>query len=281
MHGRRGVLIAIGVLALLTGSSTGAFALVDDFETDFWLPYTDFLLGDKASAGYASTFARSGTRSFHVDISGYSILDFGCAYGYAGFPSQGAAMTELRGAILYDRLEDTPATDAVADGLSDLDEESRVYSMSVTSGSTPMPIPSSGTAMIEIQAPPVDGIVQWAGVGLEVEHPRPGDLSVELTIPGKSGSQLLWDPGFHARGAAILEPTSGAAVRGTVEVRGRAWHADPFVVLYVDGVWIADMRGLEDGSLLIPWSSDGWPHGGPRLGVIAQAVEVRAFVSPP
>src|SRR5437773_1159079 len=336
MHGRRGVLIAIGVLALLTGSSTGAFALVDDFETDFWLPYTDFLLGDKASAGYASTFARSGARSFHVDISGYSILDFGSAYGYAVFPIQGAAMTELRVSILYDHLEDTTASnwdayaagvaldlldkdfrnldrvryvtayqasrklslcgptksdvvlappsglgvwtdlarnpaadfpaahwqsakfvriaigflctaglqgasyslyfddfmfdtdgrDADADGLSDLDEESRVYSMSVTSGSTPVPIPSSGTATIEIHAPPVDGIVQWAGVGLEIEHPRPDGLSVELAIPGKPGTQLLWDPGFHARGAAILEPTTGAALRGTVEVRGRAWHAD-------------------------------------------------------
>jgi len=383
MHGRRGVLIAIGVLALLTGSSTGAFALVDDFETDFWLPYTDFLLGDKASAGYASTFARSGTRSFHVDISGYSILDFGSAYGYAVFPIQGAAMTELRVSILYDHLEDTTASnwdayaagvaldlldkdfrnldrvryvtayqasrklslcgptksdvvlappsglgvwtdlarnpaadfpaahwqsakfvrvaigflctaglqgasyslyfddfmfdtdgrDADADGLSDLDEESRVYSMSVTSGSTPVPIPSSGTATIEIQAPPVDGIVQWAGVGLEIEHPRPDGLSVELAIPGKPGTQLLWDPGFHARGAAILEPTTGAALRGTVEVRGRAWHADPFVDLYVDGVWIADMRGLEDGSFSIPWSSDSWQEGGHRLRVIAQAVE--------
>ena len=389
MHGRRGVLLAIGVLALLTGSSTGAFALVDDFETDFWLPYTDFLLGDKASAGYASTFARSGTRSFHVDISGYSILDFGSAYGYAVFPTQGAAMTELRVSILYDHLQDTTASnwdayaagvaldlldkdfrnldrvryvtayqasrklslcgptkadvvlappsglgvwtdlarnpaadfpaahwqsakfvriaigflctaglqgasyslyfddfmfdtdgrDADADGLSDLDEEARVYSISVTSGSTPVSIPSSDIATIEIQTPPVDGIVQWAGVGLEIEHPRPDDLSVELAIPGKSGTQLLWDPGFHARGVAILEPTNGAAVRGTVEVHGRAWHADPFVDLYVDGVWIADVRGLEDGSFLIPWSSESWPEGGHRLRVIAQAMKGGDFVS--
>src|SRR5207249_1025130 len=102
---------------------------------------------------------------------------------------------------------------------------------------------------------------------------------VELAIPGKPGTQLLWDPGFHARGAAILEPTTGAALRGTVEVRGRAWHADPFVDLYVDGVWIADMRGLEDGSFLIPWSSDSWPEGGHRLRVIAQAMEGGDFVS--
>src|SRR5438477_8709945 len=77
LHGRREILLALGVLAILTGSSSGAAALVDDFETDFWLPYTDFLLGDKASAGYSSTYVRSGTRSYHVDVSGYSILDFG------------------------------------------------------------------------------------------------------------------------------------------------------------------------------------------------------------
>src|SRR5204863_8125860 len=48
-----------------------------------------------------------------------------------------------------DFMFDTDGRDADADGLSDLDEESRVYSMSVTSGSTPVPIPSSGTATIE------------------------------------------------------------------------------------------------------------------------------------
>jgi hypothetical protein len=104
----------------LTGSSLDASALVDDFETDFWLPYTDFLLGDKASAGYASTFVRSGTRSFHVGISGYSILDFGSAYGYAVYPTSGAAITELRVSLLYDRLQDlTPSfRDAYASGLA-------------------------------------------------------------------------------------------------------------------------------------------------------------------
>src|SRR5437660_11611624 len=70
LHGRREILLALGVLAILTGSSSGAAALVDDFETDFWLPYTDFLLGDKASAGYSSTYVRSGTRSYQVYASG-------------------------------------------------------------------------------------------------------------------------------------------------------------------------------------------------------------------
>ena len=120
LHGRREILLAISVLAILTGSLPGATALVDDFETDFWLPYTDFLLGDEASAGYSSTYVRSGTRSFHVDISGYSILDFGSAYGYAVYATRGAAVTELRVSLLYDRLQDLSASpwDAYASGVA-------------------------------------------------------------------------------------------------------------------------------------------------------------------
>src|SRR5438477_588852 len=318
MHGRRGVLISIGVLALLTGSSTGAFALVDDFETDFWLPYTDFLLGDKASAGYASTFARSGTRSFHVDISGYSILDFGSAYGYAVFPTQGAAMTELRVSILYDHLHDTTASnwdayaagvaldlldkdfrnldrvryvtayqasrklslcgptksdvvlappsglgvwtdlarnpaadfpaahwqsakfvrvaigflctaglqgasyslyfddfsfdtdgrDADADGLSDLDEESRVYSMSITSGSTPVPIPSSNIATIEIQTPPSTGSSSGPGSGSR------------SNILGRTA--CLWHSRFQANPARSCCGTLGSTRAGP-----RFWSRRP------------------------------------------------------
>src|SRR2546429_9475621 len=120
LHGRREILLALGVLAILTGSSSGAAALVDDFETDFWLPYTDFLLGDKASAGYSSTYVRSGTRSYHVDISGYSILDFGSAYGYAVYATRGAAVTELRVSLLYDHLQDASVSswDAYASGVA-------------------------------------------------------------------------------------------------------------------------------------------------------------------
>src|SRR5437879_1717356 len=224
MHGRREILLALGVLAILTGSSSGAAALVDDFETDFWLPYTDFLLGDKASAGYSSTYVRSGTRSYHVDVSGYSILDFGSAYGYAVYATRGAAVTELRVSFLCtaglagasysmyfdDFMLDTGAGDADGDGLSDLDEETRVYVMSVTSGFMPTAVPAAGTATIDVHAPPVEGLVQWAGIGMEIDHPRPNDLSVEVSLPDRPGSpsQLLWDPGFHARGAAILEPAS-------------------------------------------------------------------------
>src|SRR5205809_2099967 len=59
LHGRREILLALGVLAILTGSSSGAAALVDDFEAEFWLPYTDFLLGDKASGGWSVADGRA------------------------------------------------------------------------------------------------------------------------------------------------------------------------------------------------------------------------------
>src|SRR5439155_338395 len=244
---------------------------------------------------------------------GYSILDFGSAYGYAVYTTRGAAVTELRVSLLYDHLQDasvsswdayasgvaldlldkdyrsldlvryitsfqasrklslcgptkadvvlappsglgvwtdlarnpavdfpaahwpnakfvriaigflctaglagasysmyfddfmldTGAGDADGDGLSDLDEETRVYAMSVTSGSMPTAVPAAGTATIDVHAPPVEGLVQWAGIAMEIDHPRPNDLSVEVSLPDRPGSpsQLLWDPGFHARGA--------------------------------------------------------------------------------
>jgi len=391
LHGRREILLALGVLAILTGSSSGAAALVDDFETDFWLPYTDFLLGDKASAGYSSTYVRSGMRSYHVDVSGYSILDFGSAYGYAVYATRGAAVTELRVSLLYDHLQDasvspwdayasgvaldlldkdyrsldrvryitsfqasrklslcgptkadvvlappsglgvwtdlarnpavdfpaahwtnakfvriaigfhctaglagasysmyfddfmldTGAGDADGDGLSDLDEETRVYAMSVTSGSMPTAVPAAGTATIDVHAPPVEGLVQWAGIAMEIDHPRPNDLSVEVSLPDRPGSpsQLLWDPGFHARGAAILEPASGAAVRGTVDVRGKAWQPNPFVHFYVDDVWISGSQGTPSGNFTVAWSSNDWSEGTHRLRVVVQAMDAGELVT--
>src|SRR6267378_3273912 len=391
MRGLRGVLIVLGAVVLLTGSSLDASALVDDFETDFWLPYTDFLLGSKASAGYASTFVRSGSRSFHVAIAGYAILDFGSAYGYAVYATRGAAITELRVSLLYDRLQDvspssrdayasglaldlldkdyrsldrvryitayqasrvgslcgptkadlvlpplaglgvwndlarnpavdfpaarwqsatfvrvsvgflctaglkgasyslyfddfmldTGAGDADGDGLSDLDEEARVYAMSVTSGSTVRTIPSAGTTAIDILSPPVGGLVEWAGVGVEIRHPHPDNLSIELVNADGSAprSEILWDPGFNVRGTAILEPRAGAAVRGTVEVRGKAWRPNPVLHFYVDDAWIAGGIGNPDGSFAIPWSTANWPEGNHRLRVIVQAMDGGEFAS--
>src|SRR5437879_12730033 len=75
-------------------------------EEDAWLPFTHFHLGDRASAGYASGVARSGTRAFHVDIGGWTVRDVGSAYGYAMYATRRAPITELRASILYERLQD-------------------------------------------------------------------------------------------------------------------------------------------------------------------------------
>ncbi len=96
-----------------------ADALVDDFEGDLWLPFTHFHLGNQASAGYSGLLARSGFRSYHVEIHGWTIRDYGSAYGYAFFSTEGAAVVELRLALLYDSLSDTVSSpwDAYAAGV--------------------------------------------------------------------------------------------------------------------------------------------------------------------
>src|SRR5207245_7606416 len=56
--------------------------------------------------GYSSEFARSGTQSYHVEISGWTFRDSGSAYGYAMYATRRAPITELRTSILYERLQD-------------------------------------------------------------------------------------------------------------------------------------------------------------------------------
>src|SRR5438093_2613626 len=302
-------------------------------EEDAWLPFTHFHLGDRASAGYASGIARSGARSFHVEIRGWTIRDFGSAYGYALYPTRQAPMTELRVSLLYDRLQDdvaspwdaysagisldlldasyhslgrlryitsyrassnagrcapttsdvvlpapsalgvwtdlgrnstadfpaapwpsaeyvkvsigflcaagltgaryslyfddflvdTGARDSDGDGFQDLEEEARVYFARVWSAPIAREIRPLESATIEIEAPPVAGLLASAAIDVQIVHPHSEDLSVELTVSGSTGArtQLLWDPGFLVRGAAIRTPSYGSAVRGMVEVRGR------------------------------------------------------------
>src|SRR6267378_4326447 len=167
MRGLRGVLIVLGAVVLLTGSSLDASALVDDFETDFWLPYTDFLLGSKASAGYASTFVRSGSRSFHVAIAGYAILDFGSAYGYAVYATRGAAITELRVSLLYDRLQDLSASpwDAYASGVAldllDKDYRSLDRVRYVTAFQASRKIALCGPTKADVVLAPPSGLGVW------------------------------------------------------------------------------------------------------------------------
>jgi hypothetical protein len=153
--------------------------------------------------------------------------------------------------------------------------------MSVTSGSTPLTIPSAGTATVDVFAPPVGGLVQWAGVGLEIHHPHPDNLSIELVNADGSAprSEVLWDPGFNVRGTAILAPKAGAALRGTVEVKGKAWRPSPVVHFYVDDAWIAGGAGNPDGSFVIPWTTTDWPEGNHRLRIIVQAMDGGEFAS--
>src|SRR5207249_10842462 len=120
MRGLWLLVVAIGFVGILLAGSGSVEALTDDMEEDFWLPFTHFHLGDRASAGYTSGFGRSGTRSFHVDIRGWAVRDFGSAYGYAVYATRKAPMTELRVSLLYDRLVDavTSPCDGYSAGIS-------------------------------------------------------------------------------------------------------------------------------------------------------------------
>ncbi|HYT16800.1 MAG TPA: hypothetical protein VEO18_00955, partial [Thermoplasmata archaeon] len=110
----------MGFVGMMLGGSGSALAFIDDMEEDFWLPFTHFHLGDRASAGYSLGFARSGTQSYHVEISGWTVRDFGSAYGYAMYATRRAPITELRAFILYERLQDTSPSpwDSYSAGLS-------------------------------------------------------------------------------------------------------------------------------------------------------------------
>ncbi|HVG36971.1 MAG TPA: Ig-like domain-containing protein, partial [Thermoplasmata archaeon] len=106
MRGSWKFVVALGFVGMMLGGLGPAAAFIDDMEDDFWLPFTHFHLGDRASAGYSSGFARSGARSYHVEISGWTVRDFGSAYGYAVYATRRAPITELRASILYERLQD-------------------------------------------------------------------------------------------------------------------------------------------------------------------------------
>src|SRR5438445_601836 len=106
MRGSWRFVVAMGFVGMMLGGSGSALAFIDDMEEDFWLPFTHFHLGDRASAGYSSEVARSGTQSYHVEISGWTVRDFWSAYGYAMYATRRAPITELRTTILYERLQD-------------------------------------------------------------------------------------------------------------------------------------------------------------------------------
>ncbi len=391
MRGSWRFVVAIGFAGLMLGGSGLALALIDDFEDDNWLPFTHFHLGDRASAGYSSAFARSGSRSYHVEIRGWTVRDFGSAYGYAVFPTRHTPITELRLSVLYDRLQDlqgspwdayaagvsldfldgghrrvggvryitayqasrnagrcaptvsdvvlsspsglaawtdirrspaadfpsapwasaefvkvsvgflcaagltgawyslyfddflldTGSRDGDGDGLGDIEEEARVYVARASPALGAVELGPGNSSTIEIEAPPAAGVFASAAVDVRIDHPNPQDLSVDVAFVAddRPEAQLLWDPGFNVRGAAILLPSDGAAVRGTVEVRGKAWRPDPLVQLQVDDVWIAGTEGDSSGSFVLSWNNDEWAEGAHRLYVIAQAHEGGEFVA--
>ncbi len=391
MRGSWRLVLAIGFVGMMLGGSGSAMALIDDMEEDFWLPFTHFHLGDRASAGYASGFGRSGTRSFHVEIRGWAIRDFGSAYGYALYPTRQASMTELRVSLLYDRLQDdiaspwdaysagisldlldasyhslgrlryitsyhasrnagrcapttsdvvlaapgalgawtdiarnptadfpaapwlsaeyvkisigflcaaglsgawyslyfddflvdTGARDTDGDGLQDLEEEARVYAARAWSAPTPREILPGAMTTVEIEAPPMAGLVAATALDLQIDHPHSDELSVALTVSGPTGprTQLLWDPGFNVRGAVILSPSYGASVRGMVDVRGSAAHDISSVQLRVDGAFVGATDVDSIGAFLIPWNSDAWTEGSHHLIVIEDLPEGQGSVA--
>ncbi|HYM40939.1 MAG TPA: Ig-like domain-containing protein, partial [Thermoplasmata archaeon] len=308
-------------------------ALLDDFEDDYWVPFTHFHLGDRASAGYSADFAHSGKRSYHVEIHGWAVRDFGSAYGYAFFATRGAPLGELRLWLLYDSLRDgtrspwnafaagislelldaryaslgtyryvtayrasqnggrcaptlsdvvlseEPATghwdevarnpsadfpaaawrsaayvkvsvgflcaagltgasyslyfddfvleansgDSDGDGLSDFEEETRVYTIQISGALSNLPIDVPGEAMVSLDGPRVSGDLVSGVVAVDLIHPRPDDLSVRLVVVNgtRALSQLLWDPGGYEQGVVLVSPTPGQSVRGTTRVQGR------------------------------------------------------------
>src|SRR5437899_11148021 len=104
MRGSWRLVVAIGYVGMLLAGSGSVEAFIDDMEDDFWLPFTHFHLGDRASAGYTSGFGRAGTRSFHVDLRGWAVREFRSAYRYAEYPPRKAPMTDLLVYLRHPRL---------------------------------------------------------------------------------------------------------------------------------------------------------------------------------
>jgi len=376
------VLAAIAFVGVLLSLAPPESAFSDDFEEDFWLPFTHFHLGDRASAGYSSALTKSGTRSYHIAIDGWVVRDFGSAFGYALYAVRRSGVSELRVSLLLDRLQDasaspwdaysagvaldlldsgyrnlgtyrylasyrqsmnggrcgpsaqdlvlapTPAVgdwtdlarspaadfpgapwsavefvrvsigflcgagltgasysmyfddfmmdtgagDTDGDGIRDLEEDTRLYVSRVTRTGLPIEFPFPTAASVPVDGPQVVGSISAAAVALEIYHPFPADLAVtaEFFDGAEWRSQLIWDPGFHARGLAILTPGPGVGVRGVVAVSGRSSPlvAGSVVRLFVDDLEAAHSPRTDDGTFAFPWPSDEWTEGPHSLRVV-------------
>src|SRR3989454_1269947 len=304
MRGSWRFVVAMGFVGMMLGGSGSALAFIDDMEEDFWLPFTHFHLGDRASAGYSSEFARSGTQSYHVEISGWTVRDFGSAYGYAMYATRRAPITELRASILYDRLQDISPSPwdsySAGVGLDLLDASYRSlgrlryitsYHASQNAGrcaptladvALPAPPLAPGASTtLDIESPPLAGLTASAAIDLQVDHANPTDLSVALTFSGANGprTQVLWDPGLHIRGATIPAPTYGTSVHGAVRVQGSVVQPRASVRLRVDNVVTATSEADSNGAFEIPWDSDAWMEGAHHLTILAELADGAQMVT--
>lgn len=375
--------IGIAIVGILVLVPIPGEAILDDFEQDFWLAFTHFNLGGRASAGYSDGTARSGDRSYRVSIQGWATRDSGSAYGYALFATSGAALARMRVSILHAALADgvaspwdgflagislqlldpgyralgmfryvtayraslnagrcgptvgdivlgqapthgiwqdvgrNPAADFPAapwgaaafvkvsigflcaagltgadyrlhfddfaldadegdrdgDGIDDLEEDARRFVTEIVHMGGPIPIPSGGNATVVIAGPIVSGLDRQVLMRLELEHPRPMDLSVVLELGDDAGASahLLWDPGFHERGIAILQPAPGASLHGEVLVIGRmpTSAGGAVVDILLDGVPLATGLPVRDGAILFSWNSEDSTEGAHLLVVEA------------
>src|SRR3989454_560259 len=187
-----------------------------------------------------------------------------------------AGLTGARYSLYFDDfMLDAGSRDADADGLLDLEEEARIYAARVWAAPVARPLAPGASTTLDIESPPLAGLTASAAIDLQVDHANPTDLSVALTFSGANGprTQVLWDPGLHIRGAAILAPMYGTSVHGAVRVQGSVVQPHASVRLRVDNVVAATSDADSNGVFEIPWDSDAWTEGAHHLTVLAELVD--------
>jgi hypothetical protein len=234
----------------------------------------DIVLERDPRAGGWTDVARDPSADFPTapwDLAAFTKVSIGflCAAGLTGASYS----------LYFDDFRmDTGAADADQDGIEDLDEQMRSYVAEVRSARVPLAIPPSpiqgGAGVPEsvpLPAPRISGLDIRGALGVDVDHPRPSDLSISLEAHRPTGttSYLVWDPGFHARGVAILSPRDGRGVHGEVFVTGAAstYARGTQVQLFVDGVFVTTGFRGSDGAFALPWHADEWSEGVHRLHV--------------
>src|SRR3989449_566719 len=187
-----------------------------------------------------------------------------------------AGLTGARYSLYFDDfMLDAGSRDNDADGLLDLEEEARIYAARVWAATVARPLAPGASTTLDIESPPLAGLTASAAIDLQVDHANPTDLSVALTFSGANGprTQVLWDPGLHIRGAAILAPMYGTSVHGAVRVQGSVVQPHASVRLRVDNVVAATSDADSNGVFEIPWDSDAWTEGAHHLTVLAELVD--------